>query len=146
MKIERIFSKNFARNYEKNNAWNIRCLVNETSVPLTQCIILKIFGFLEKNDNNKRLIREKFSNKAWRRVCFSLACLARGDWRSFGLPTLNSLLFFYTDPNKCSILNYSDHLKVYYCNFNWVQNLDEVMHCFLWWYISTFNSAGCCSI
>ena len=77
--IKMISVKNFARNYEKNNAWNIRCLVNETSVPVNQRIILKIAGFLEKNDNNKRLIREKFSNKAWRRVCFSLACLARGD-------------------------------------------------------------------
>ena len=31
-KIERIFAKNFARNYEKNNTWNIRRLVNETIV------------------------------------------------------------------------------------------------------------------
>ena len=35
-KIERIFSKNFARNYEKNDTWNIKCLVNETIVPYTQ--------------------------------------------------------------------------------------------------------------
>ena len=30
---------------EKNNAWNIRHLVNETIVPATQRIILKIDGF-----------------------------------------------------------------------------------------------------
>ena len=42
-----IFAKNFARNYEKNNnTWNIRCLVDETFVPATQRIILKIVGFL----------------------------------------------------------------------------------------------------
>ena len=43
-KIERIFSKNFARNYEKNDTWNIKCLVNETIVPytMTQYIMLKI--------------------------------------------------------------------------------------------------------
>ena len=31
---------------KKNNTWNIRRLVAETIVPLTQCIILKIVGFL----------------------------------------------------------------------------------------------------
>ena len=42
-----MFEKNFARNYEKKICtWNIRRLVNETIVPLTQCIILKIVGFL----------------------------------------------------------------------------------------------------
>ena len=40
-----IFAKNFARNYEKNNTWNIIRLVNETIVPSTQRIILKIVGF-----------------------------------------------------------------------------------------------------
>ena len=35
------------RNYEKNNAWNIRRLVDESFVPLTQRIILKIVGFLD---------------------------------------------------------------------------------------------------
>ena len=39
-----IFSKNFARNYEKNNTWNIRRLVDESVVPATQHIIL-IVGF-----------------------------------------------------------------------------------------------------
>ena len=34
------------RNYEKNNAWNIRRLVDESFVPATQRIILKIVGFL----------------------------------------------------------------------------------------------------
>ena len=33
------------RNYEKNNAWNIRRLVDESFVPSTQRIILKIVGF-----------------------------------------------------------------------------------------------------
>ena len=31
---------------KKNNTWNIRGLVNEMIVPSTQCIILKIVGFL----------------------------------------------------------------------------------------------------
>ena len=31
---------------EKNNAWNIRRLVNESFVPATQRIVLKIVGFL----------------------------------------------------------------------------------------------------
>ena len=42
-----IFAKHFTRNYEKNNpTWNIRSLVNESFVPSTQHIILKIDGFL----------------------------------------------------------------------------------------------------
>ena len=32
---------------KKNNALNIRRLVNETVVPSTQCIILKIVGFIK---------------------------------------------------------------------------------------------------
>ena len=41
-----IFPKNFARNYEKDNTWNIRRLVDESLVlQATQCIILKIVGF-----------------------------------------------------------------------------------------------------
>ena len=43
IKIERIFAKNFARNYEKKNTWNVRHLVNET---MSQRIILKIVEFL----------------------------------------------------------------------------------------------------
>ena len=43
-------AKNFARNYEKtslkNNTWNIRRLVDESFVPATQRIILKIVGFM----------------------------------------------------------------------------------------------------
>ena len=39
------FAKNFARNYEKNNAWNIRRLVDESFIPATQRIILKIVEF-----------------------------------------------------------------------------------------------------
>ena len=31
--MERIFSKNFARNHEKNNTWNIRRLVDDSFVP-----------------------------------------------------------------------------------------------------------------
>ena len=34
------------RNYEKNNAWNIRRLVDELFVPSTQRIKLKIVGFV----------------------------------------------------------------------------------------------------
>ena len=47
--MESIFAKNSARNHEKkkNNTWNIRSLVNETIVPSTQHIILKIVGFQE---------------------------------------------------------------------------------------------------
>ena len=44
-KNESIFAKHFARNYEKNNSWNIRCLVNQTIVPSTQPMILKIVDF-----------------------------------------------------------------------------------------------------
>ena len=47
------FVKIFARNYEKNNTWNIKCLVNEVFVPATQHIILKIVGF---NVSKKALI------------------------------------------------------------------------------------------
>ena len=36
------------RNYEKKNTWSIRRLVNDTIVPSTQRIILKIVGFLNK--------------------------------------------------------------------------------------------------
>ena len=32
---------------KKNNTWNIRHLVNESFIPATQCIILKIVGFLD---------------------------------------------------------------------------------------------------
>ena len=40
-KNERIFAKSFARNYEKNNAWNIRHLVEEMFIPYThQHIVL----------------------------------------------------------------------------------------------------------
>ena len=35
-----IFAKNFARNYEKNNTWNIRHFVDESFVPANQRIIL----------------------------------------------------------------------------------------------------------
>ena len=31
-----VFSKNFARFYEKNNTWNIICLVDESFVPSAQ--------------------------------------------------------------------------------------------------------------
>ena len=31
-----IFAKNFVRNFEKKNTWNIRCLVVESFVPATQ--------------------------------------------------------------------------------------------------------------
>ena len=31
-----IFAKDFARNYEKNNTWNIRRLVDESFVPADQ--------------------------------------------------------------------------------------------------------------
>ena len=44
-----IFAKNFVRNYEKENTWNIRRLVDESFIQSTQCIILKIDGFLVVN-------------------------------------------------------------------------------------------------
>ena len=34
--METIFAKNFERNYEKKNTWNIRCFVDESFVPATQ--------------------------------------------------------------------------------------------------------------
>ena len=40
------FAKIFARNYKKDNTCNIRRLVDESFVPATQRIILKIVGFL----------------------------------------------------------------------------------------------------
>ena len=50
-KITKIEIKSFEcpksiNNYEKNNAWNIRQFFDESFVPSTQCIILKITGFL----------------------------------------------------------------------------------------------------
>ena len=39
------FAKNFARNYEKQNTWNIRRLVNEKILPSTQCTIQKMVEF-----------------------------------------------------------------------------------------------------
>ena len=36
---EIIFAKNFARNHEKNNTWNIRPLDHESFVPETQGLI-----------------------------------------------------------------------------------------------------------
>ena len=45
--FETIVAKNFARNYEKKIILgNIRRLVDESFVPATQRIILKIVGFL----------------------------------------------------------------------------------------------------
>ena len=41
-----IVTKIFARNYEKNNACNNRCLVDKSFVPATQSVILKIVRFL----------------------------------------------------------------------------------------------------
>ena len=35
-----IFVKNFARNYEKNDTWNIRHLVHESFAPANQRIVL----------------------------------------------------------------------------------------------------------
>ena len=40
-----IFAKNFARNYEKSNTWNIRGLVDESFFPSYQRITLQIVGF-----------------------------------------------------------------------------------------------------
>ena len=51
-----IFAKNFARNYEKKNTWNIRRLVVSPSEPATQRIILKIVGFQEMNLKIKHII------------------------------------------------------------------------------------------
>ena len=55
-KNEMIFAKNFARNYEKNT-WNIRRLVNETIIPSTQRIILKIVGSLFQEGGQMHLIK-----------------------------------------------------------------------------------------
>ena len=53
--MEMIFAKIFARNYEKkNNTWNIRRLVDESFVPATQRIILKIVEFLVSTIFNKQ--------------------------------------------------------------------------------------------
>jgi len=38
--IEMTFAKNFARNCEKKDTWNIRCLVHKLFVPANQLIIL----------------------------------------------------------------------------------------------------------
>ena len=48
-----IFAKIFARNYKKDNTWNIRCLVDESFVPVTQHIILKIVRVLVTTLNKK---------------------------------------------------------------------------------------------
>ena len=37
---------------KKNNTWNIRRLIDESFVPATQRIILKIVGFQEGRANN----------------------------------------------------------------------------------------------
>ena len=44
MKIKSFECPKSIKKYEKNNAWNIRCLVDESFVPATQRIIL-IDGF-----------------------------------------------------------------------------------------------------
>ena len=36
IKLKGFFAKNFENNYEKNNTWNIRRLVNETIIPSSQ--------------------------------------------------------------------------------------------------------------
>ena len=47
-----VFAKNFARNFEKNNTWNIRRLIDETIGPFTQrintlgMIILDLIRFI----------------------------------------------------------------------------------------------------
>ena len=42
MNFAKNFAKHFARNHEKSNTWN---LANETIIPSTQRIILKIVRF-----------------------------------------------------------------------------------------------------
>ena len=46
MKIKSFVCPKYIRNYEKNNAWNIRRLVDESFVPAIQHVVLKIVGFL----------------------------------------------------------------------------------------------------
>ena len=55
--MEMIFAKNFARNYEENNTWNIRHLVDESFVPLTQRTILKIVGFYVSSGKRPKVHR-----------------------------------------------------------------------------------------
>ena len=45
--IERIFAQNFARNYERNNTWNIRRLVDETIVLVTQRQLASVLHVLK---------------------------------------------------------------------------------------------------
>ena len=51
IKIKSLECPESIRNYEKNNTWNIRHLVDESFVPehnpVTQHIILKIVGFVK---------------------------------------------------------------------------------------------------
>ena len=64
---------NFARNCEKKiNTWNIRRLINETIVPSTQRIILKIVGFLNillslsiPLSSESKIIKEKKMNESY---------------------------------------------------------------------------------
>ena len=52
------------RNYEKkNNAWNIRRLVDDSFVPLTQRIILKIDGFQMSELGQLRPRETKYTNQ-----------------------------------------------------------------------------------
>ena len=41
------------RNYEENNAWNIRCLVDESFVPSTQLADILYQGLLDFNFDNQ---------------------------------------------------------------------------------------------
>ena len=64
MKIKSFECPKSIRNYEKNNAWNMLHLVDESVIPLTQRAsvlhILKIVGFYEMNliyDQNDKQIK-----------------------------------------------------------------------------------------
>ena len=93
------------RNYEKNNIWNIRRLVDESFIPATQRIILKIVGFYLycwKGMTNPSYLRwdqaqplgwrywpiEGAPHRYWyclcwscsRRVCYLLSIQSSHDW------------------------------------------------------------------
>ena len=47
MIMERVFAKNFARFYEKKNAWNLRSLVDESFVPANQQTSVSYFRSMD---------------------------------------------------------------------------------------------------
>ena len=60
-----IFAKNFVRNYEKNNNWTIRLLVNEAIVPSIKRFIFKIVGIrtAESKSKSSGIIAKRYERK-----------------------------------------------------------------------------------